>query len=113
MVIHGGTQGGVAMLSEVSTSISESLNNKEYCLSQYPNPFTNSTNISYLLATPGYVLLKVYDELGTEVAILVDEYQDIGEQQVIFMADKLPAGVYYCRLSYGKYSQTNKMILLR
>ena len=44
----------------------------------YPNPFNPSTNIRFQISDGGYVALKIYDVLGNEVAILVDEEKEPG-----------------------------------
>jgi hypothetical protein len=59
------------------------------------------------------VQLKIYDILGREVAVLVNEYKPPGEYEVKFNAGNLTSGVYFYRLSAGKFSAINKMLLLR
>jgi hypothetical protein len=79
----------------------------------YPNPFNPSTVVSYQLPTDIRVVLKVYDVLGREVQILVDERQSAGMHSVRFDADGLPSGIYLCRLEAGGYRETSKLLLLR
>jgi hypothetical protein len=82
----------------------------------YPNPFNPSTKIKYGLNNPEFVSLKVYDILGNEAAILVNEYQAAGEYQVDFGSSsvlQIPSGVYFYQLKAGNFMQTKKMILLR
>lgn len=87
---------------------------KEYMLYQnYPNPFNPTTIIQYDLPIEGYVHLSVFDVLGREVAILVNERQQAGKGSVMFQAEQLPSGVYYYRLQAGDYNQTKKLLLLR
>ncbi|MBP1655095.1 MAG: hypothetical protein H6Q28_1651, partial [Bacteroidetes bacterium] len=83
----------------------------EFALSQnYPNPFNPTTTIRYRIAgvagsaASGQaggsgVSLKVYDLLGREVAVLVDEVRGPGEYDVRFDGRHLPSGVYYYRLT--------------
>lgn len=91
----------------------------DYELGQnYPNPFNPRTNIEYKIKDGGFVQLKVYDVLGTEVAVLVNEAKEEGIYNVEFNADNLPGGVYIYSLrvspSSGKdFIQSNKMILLK
>jgi hypothetical protein len=59
------------------------------------------------------VILAVYDLLGQEVAVLVDENQGPGAYQVRFDATGLPSGVYFYRLQSGSLTQTKKMLLVR
>lgn len=70
-----------------------------YALDQnYPNPFNPSTTISYALPNDGIVTLKIYDALGREVAILVNELKTTGRYTVTFDASGLASGVYLCKL---------------
>jgi hypothetical protein len=64
----------------------------------YPNPFNSKTKINYEILTPHKVKLTVYDILGREVKVLVDEEQEKGIYEVVFDADNLASGVYLLRL---------------
>ena len=64
----------------------------------YPNPFNPATKISYSLAEPGKVLLSVYDILGREVAVLVNNEQAAGTHEVSFNAGNLSSGIYFYTL---------------
>ncbi len=79
----------------------------------YPNPFNSSTRISYRINGEGKVSLKVYDMLGREIMVLVDEWRDIGEHATAWNADGLPSGVYFYRLIAGTKIETKKAILLK
>lgn len=86
----------------------------EFVLEQnYPNPFNPSTKISWQSPVAGHQILKVFDMLGNEVAILVNEYKEPGRYEVEFDASNLPSGVYIYRLQSDDYINTKKMILLR
>lgn len=77
----------------------------------YPNPFNPSTTISFSLPTAGFVILKIYDALGREVKMLVNEQKSAGSYSIKFDAMNLPSGVYIYKLSAAGFSQTRKMIL--
>lgn len=96
----------------------------ELSLSQnYPNPFNPNTIIEYTIPKvisdiekqlqQTNVALKVYDILGREVAVLVDENQSPGTYKISFNAESLSSGVYLYRLTLGSKSIVKKMILLR
>ena len=88
--------------------------NYEYGLDQnYPNPFNPTTQINYSVQKDGVVSLKVYDMLGTEVAVLINEHRKAGNHSVEFNASSLPSGIYFYKLASGIFSQTNKLILLK
>ena len=85
-----------------------------YKLSQnYPNPFNPVTNIQYALSRDGWITLKVYDVSGKLVSVLVDEFQEAGEYRVRFDAVRLPANVYFYRLTSGSFGDTKKMLLVK
>ena len=82
-------------------------------LQNYPDPFNPSTVIGYQLLTNSFVTLEVYDMLGREVKILVNERQTSGYHSVTFNAGSLPSGVYFYRLQDGTFSSTKKLLLLK
>jgi hypothetical protein len=88
-----------------------------YDLSQnYPNPFNPSTTINYQLPYSSRVNLTVYDLLGRQVKILVDEMREAGYHQAVFDASGLASGVYVYRLQAtgnGSYHQVKRMLLLK
>ena len=85
-----------------------------YSLNQnYPNPFNPATNINYEIPLRGTVSLIVYDMLGKETAVLVNEIQQAGKYSVSFNAGNLPSGVYFCTLKTEGFTDTKKMILLK
>lgn len=86
----------------------------EFSLSQnYPNPFNPSTVISFQLPVNSHVTLKVFDVNGREVATLVEGELSAGNHIVQFAPSDLADGVYFYKLTAGKFSQTRKAILLR
>ncbi|MCF8307339.1 MAG: T9SS type A sorting domain-containing protein [Ignavibacteriales bacterium] len=85
-----------------------------YTLTQnYPNPFNPETTIEYTLEKKEQVNLKVYDLLGRELAVLVNEVQEAGSHRVRFAAGELPAGVYFYTLRAGDFVQTKKMCFIK
>jgi agmatine/peptidylarginine deiminase len=92
---------------------------EEFHLSQnYPNPFNPTTTISFIIPQEERrktqeVKLAVYDVLGNEIAILVNEEKPAGTYEITWFADGLPSGIYFYRLLAGSIAQTKKMILLK
>jgi hypothetical protein len=85
-----------------------------YSLSQsYPNPLNPSTTIKYELPKSSMMTLRVYDMLGREVSVLVDERKDAGVHEVKFDGTNLASGVYFYRLHAGDFTQTKQLLLLR
>ncbi len=93
----------------------------KYLLSQnYPNPFNPTTTIKYSIPVgthrgelPQHVVIKVYDILGREVAILVNKNQKAGNYEAVFNALNLTSGIYFYRLTAGDFSKTMKLILIK
>jgi hypothetical protein len=86
----------------------------KYALHQnYPNPFNPSTQISYGLTKATHVSLKVFDLLGREVAILVDEIHPAGTHSATFDGSNFPSGIYFYHLQAGDFTMTKKMVLLK
>jgi hypothetical protein len=97
----------------------------------YPNPFNPTTVIRYSLLVTGHVTVRVYDVLGREVALLVDEVQTAGTHTVRWNAGSqsggvsargarqpsvglgYASGVYFYRLQAGPLSETRKLVLVR
>lgn len=108
---------------DITTDVNESkVILKSYQLNQnFPNPFNPQTIISYDLQSFAIVKLVVYDILGKELEILVNQVQNAGSYNVNFNAKNLSSGIYYYRLiitEAGKsngitFQQTKKMVLLR
>ncbi len=76
----------------------------------FPNPFNPSTTISYQLLEKKFVNLKVFDMLGREITLLVNEEQEKGSHQIRFTPTHLSSGVYLVRLTAGNFLQTTKII---
>jgi hypothetical protein len=79
----------------------------------YPNPFNPATTIKYQLGNDGFVNLIVFNVLGEEVAVLVNEFQKGGNYQFTFNAENLPSGIYVYQLTSGNYVESRKMILMK
>lgn len=80
----------------------------------YPNPFNPSTIIRYSVSKNCNIKLKVYNIMGKEISILVEQKQNSGNYQITFDAKNLPSGIYFIRLSSeNNYNQTRKMILIK
>jgi len=83
-----------------------------YYLGQnHPNPFGHMTTISYSIPKDGMVSLKIYNNKGETVAILVSENKQAGNYNVTLDATNLSDGVYYYRLQGSDFSQAKKLII--
>ena len=79
----------------------------------YPNPFNPVTTIEYSIPFESYVILKVYDILGREVATLVNEQKNAGYYRITFNASNLSSSVYFYRIQAGSFVSTKKFVLLK
>lgn len=79
----------------------------------YPNPFNPSTRIEFALPKQEFVVLRVYDILGREVATLVNETQPAGAYRVTFDAKNVPSGTYFYSLKAGSFNQTKTMVVVK
>jgi hypothetical protein len=87
----------------------------------YPNPFNPTTRIKFTVSDviageakqSQLITLKVYDVLGKEVAILVNEEKPAGESEVEFNGINLSGGIYFYQLKTESFVQTKKMVLLK
>jgi hypothetical protein len=87
----------------------------EYALFQnYPNPFNPVTSIKFSLpAASALVTLKVYDALGRQAAVLVNEARESGLHEVQFNAAALSSGIYYYELRAGSFRDVKKFVLMK
>lgn len=87
---------------------------KEFNLSQnYPNPFNPNTKINFSIPNGEHVSLRVYDMLGREAKVLVNEVLTPGEYEADFNAKGLSSGMYYYSLRAGEYVDVKKMVLVK
>jgi hypothetical protein len=79
----------------------------------YPNPFNPKTGIRYQVPGVSDVKITVYDMLGKEVAVLVNERKLPGQYEVVFDGSHFASGVYFYRLQAGDFTQTKRLLLLK
>ena len=79
----------------------------------FPNPFNPITRIAYSIPMTAQVLLQVFDVTGKEVATIEDAARIAGTHLVLFDAARLASGVYYYRLTAGRYSATRKLTVIK
>lgn len=79
----------------------------------YPNPFNPNTTIKFSVVEPGFVSIKIYNSIGEEVAVLLEQELNIGSYKVEWNAEGLPSGFYFYQLKAVGFVETKKMILLK
>jgi hypothetical protein len=90
----------------------------ELSLSNYPNPFNPSTEISYTLPITGDVMVAVYNTRGQKVTTLVEGTQNAGTYTTRWSGTDangkpVSSGIYYCRVTSGTQDCTRKMVLMK
>jgi len=87
---------------------------KGYRLEQnYPNPFNPETTIQFSLPASGKVKISIYDILGRSVKTILDAQLTAGDHSINFNASDVASGIYFYKLTAGKYHATRKMMLLK
>jgi uncharacterized lipoprotein YddW (UPF0748 family) len=85
-----------------------------YALDQnYPNPFNPVTNFRFKIPESGLTSIKIYNLLGQEVAVVLEEFMSPGNYDVQFDASGLASGIYIYRIRVNDYSASKKMILMK
>jgi hypothetical protein len=117
----GTVETGIAMIAEryskelkQETAQTEINSDESYFNAiNYPNPFNPETKITYTLKSATSVKITVYDRLGREVQVLVDESQSEGDHSVSFNASSLPSGVYFYRIKTPERVEVRKMVFTK
>lgn len=79
----------------------------------YPNPFNPSTNIRFQIPKTARVKVNVYDVLGREVAVLVNENMNPGTYEINFNSSLLSSGLYFCQIRTDDYRDVKRMVLIK
>lgn len=107
------TSADVAELTLTSIAGRENSSPRSAVMKTYPNPFNASTTIIVTLLKAGDVTLRVYNAMGEEVAVLMDQKLPPGLYRVNWNALDMASGVYLCVLKTSDITETAKMILIR
>ncbi len=86
------------------------ITNYELRISNWPNPFAESTTFRYTLKESLLVNIQVFNGFGQLVAEPVNTNQAKGEQTLQWNSGNLPAGMYYYRIRAGKQVGSGKMV---
>ena len=79
----------------------------------YPNPFNPVTTIKYDLPKNTFVKLVIYDLLGKQIAVLVNDKQAAGSYEIRWDATNFSSGAYFCKMETDAYTDIKKMILVK
>ncbi len=79
----------------------------------YPNPFNPATTIRYDLPQNTHVKLSIFDVLGRQVSVLVDDEMQAGRYEVAWAPQTTASGIYFYRISAGRFMHVKKMLFLK
>ena len=97
----------------IDNGITQRMPSQYHLLQNYPNPFNPVTTITFDLPEETRVNLTVYNILGEQVAVLINNTMKPGRHSTGFNATALPSGIYFYRVSTEKFSAVKKMILIK
>lgn len=107
----GGTPGRKNSMTGVTKSNQVAL--KYELFPAWPNPFNPSTSIQYSLPDPGKVTIKIFNLIGQQAALLIDEPQQPGIHTINWTPGNLPSGIYLVYFLTAKYTQVRKILFLK
>jgi len=98
---------------QVNNEVESQLPSNFYLAQNYPNPFNPSTQIDFSLPNSGHVKLAVYNMLGQQVEVLVNEQRGAGSHSLQFNASNYSSGMYLYRLDFDGQMLVRKLLLLK
>ncbi len=102
------------MTYQITGTLDHKISSVDFKLEQnYPNPFNPSTKIRFSIPSEAKTSLIVYDILGKEITVLLNRDLSIGDYEVEFNGANLPSGIYFYKLTSGKYTEIRKMLLVK
>lgn len=116
--LNNGTNIFIHTLINSPTSVNEQNNvgspDDFIILQNYPNPFNASTTIQYILTGRKLITIKIFDALGREIETIVNnEDQPAGNYNLIWNAENLTSGIYFCRIQVASEVQENKFKIIK
>lgn len=93
--------------------VEEEDHNEELSLFAYPNPAKETANIRYQLNNSSVVKLAIFDLMGQEIELLVNENQQAGRYDYKLDTSDLTDGIYYCKLKTPSSTKTIKLIVVK
>lgn len=87
--------------------------NKFALYQNYPNPFNPSTKIRFDLPKSSFVKITVFDVIGREVDIPINQNLEAGKFEMNFNAAKLTSGVYFYKIQAGDFTAVKKMLVVK
>ncbi len=84
-----------------------------YVIQNYPNPFNPTTNIKFAIQKAGLVKIIVYDIMGKEIEMILNDELQAGTHETQWNASKFSSGIYFYKIQSGDYTETKRMTLIK
>ena len=102
----------------ISNTVKVGSNPTEFRLDNYPNPFNPNTMISYSIPAKGPVKIVIYNTLGQQVRVLINEEQEAGQYNIEWNSRNdhnqlLSSGIYILRMEVADFAKDKKIVLLK
>ncbi len=110
---NSGYSSEVSITAEQFQKMSAGIPKKYGLYQNYPNPFNPVTEIRYNLPVATQVTLKVYNMLGQEIAVLVNEQKPAGSHTVKWDASNVASGSYIYKIVAGSFTETKQMVVIK
>ena len=105
---------GLGIVTSADNQSDQNIIPEVFSLEQnYPNPFNPSTTIEFTVAKESNVSITIFNAIGQQVKVLLQERKPVGSFTIQFNASELNSGVYFYRMRAGEFEQTKKMILIK
>ena len=79
----------------------------------YPNPFNPVTKIKFDIPVNTYVKMKIYDMVGREIAVLINEDLKAGSYEVNWNAADYSSGIYFYKIETHSFTSVKRMVLIK
>jgi hypothetical protein len=113
LFVNGGSKTSGTVKSGLADVMESGLDQPTLIVSNFPNPFRQSTSVRYEIPNEGPVEVSVWDLSGQPVITLVDNVQAAGAYETLFSAGDLSAGTYFVRIQQGSQIKSHKLLLVK
>ena len=105
------TTGGIDTGVEIGDLPGRSKPESPILIQNYPNPFNAATTIGFYTTENGPVIICVFNILGQQTGVLLNEIREAGYHEIVWNAGDLPGGIYLVQLKTRNLTAVQKMIL--
>ncbi len=104
-----GIEYGTLVSVNYKDEVTEEKVNKELTVSNYPNPYNNTTIIQYYVPRETNIKIIIYDILGRQIKVIYNGIKSGGDHKILF-EDNLPSGIYICTIITSKSRASTKLL---